>query len=116
MKWFEQKEVLSYIIDSYAGVDGYKRQFIWEEKSGDVVIGNTRAFTDHLSERFDLHKTSKAWTDVHTALRALGEIVHPYTPRTRVLGKRFKNQEPEVRILRRKDRTQSELPELPELL
>jgi len=103
VKWFEQKDVLSCIVDAYAGFDGKKRQFIWEEACGDIVIGNTRAFTDFLSERFGLEKSNKAWTDVHHALRELGEVVHTYSPRVHVRGKKFLNQEPEVRVIRRKD-------------
>lgn len=104
MKWTEKPPVLSYIIDCYAGVDGKKRQFIWEEKNGDVVIGNTRAFTDHIAERFSLKLTKTDWSAVHEVLRALGEVVHPYTPRAHVRGGRFKNQEPEIHILHRKHR------------
>jgi len=102
MRWFEQPAVLSYIIDCYAGVEGVKRQFIWEEPNGDVVIGNTRAFTDHVSARFSLGRTSTSWTDIHEVLRALGEIVHLKAPRARILGKKFHNQEPEIRILKKK--------------
>jgi hypothetical protein len=99
MKWFEHKDVLSYIIDSYAGVDGRKRQFIWEEK-GEILIGNSRAFTDHLNEKFDLHRTNTSWVALHAVLRALGEVVNGYTPRSHVRGGKFKNQEPEVHVLK----------------
>ena len=102
MKWVERPDILSYIIDCYAGVDGNKRQFIWEEVSGDVVIGNARAFTDHVSERFGLGKANTAWTNVHEALRALGEVVHLKAPRARVLGGKFRNQEPETRIIKKR--------------
>lgn len=105
MKWYEKPEVLSYIIDCYQGVDGGKRQFIWETPEGDVVIGNVRAFTDHVSEKFSLGLTSTEWSAVHEAMRMLGEVVHGYSPRTQVRGGKFKNQEPEVRVLhpRKKD-------------
>jgi len=101
MRWFEQPKVLSYLIDSYSGIDHGKRQFIWEEPNGDIVIGNSRAFTDHVSIRFNLGKTNTAWAGIHEALRALGEIVHLKQPRARILGKKFHNQEPEIRIIKR---------------
>lgn len=102
MKWFEKSEVLSYIIECYAGVDGRKRQFIWEEPDGTIVIGNSRAFTDHVSVKFSLEKTPTAWSGIHSALRELGEVVGPYSPRTHERGGKFKNQEPEVRVLKRR--------------
>jgi hypothetical protein len=102
MKWYERPEILSYIIDCYAGVDGKKRQFIWEE-DGDILIGNSRAFTDHVSQRFHLSKTATAWSSVHEALRALGEVVVYHRPRCRELGGRFHNQLPEKHVIKRKE-------------
>ena len=104
MKWAEKPEVLSYIVDCYQGVDGKKRQFIWEADNGDIVIGNARAFTDHVSTKFNLGKTATSWVEVHHVLRALGEIAQIHRPRTTIRGGKFRNQEPEVRILRRKER------------
>jgi hypothetical protein len=54
MRWFEKPEILDYIVEAYQGLDGRKRQFLWEETNGDLVIGNSRAFADHLSEKFGL--------------------------------------------------------------
>lgn len=103
MKWFEQSDVLSHIIESYAGVDGNKRQFIWEDLSGDLLIGNSRAFSIHLSEKFGIRNTPTGWMGVHEALRAMGEIVSIHSAKTKHPGKKFKNQEPEARILRRRN-------------
>ena len=101
MKWYERSEVVSYIIDCYAGIEEHKkRQFIWEQSNGDVVIGNTRAFTDHLAEKFNLPLTSTSWSSVHAALREMGEVLTEYSPRTKKLGTRFHNSEPEVRVLK----------------
>jgi len=108
MKWFEQKEVLSYIVDCYAGAEpdrsqrAVKRQFIWEEPNGDLVIGNTRAFGDHLTAKFGLHSTPTAWMGVHEALRAMGEVLFERAPNAHHPGKKFKNQQPEIRIIKRK--------------
>lgn len=106
MRWFEKPEVLDYIINSYAGIDVVngksKRQFLWEDENGDTVIGNTRAFTDHLSKKFTLGLTSTEWASLHEAMRALGEVAHVYSPRVNKPGNKFKNQEPEVHVIRRK--------------
>lgn len=102
MKWFEKPEVLDYIIECYQGTDGLKRQFVWEDDQGDVVIGNTRAFTDHVSVKFGLSRTSTSWSAMHEALRMLGEVVHPIGPRVHKRGLRFHNQEPEVRVIKRR--------------
>ena len=103
MQWFERPEVLDYLVRSYAGLDKGKRQFIWEDENGDVVIGNTRAFTDHLSRQFQIPLTSTSWSKVHEALRELGEVAREYTPRSNSLGKHFVNQEPIVRVIRKKE-------------
>lgn len=104
MRWFERSDVLGYIVNCYQGTEGRKRQFVWEEPNGDIVIGNTRAFGDHLNTRFNLELTPTSWMAIHEALRAMGEVLHEYSPRTHVRGQRFKNQVPEVRILKRADR------------
>ena len=105
MKWAEKPEIVSYIVDCYAGVEGEgahaKRQFIWEQENRDVVIGNTRAFTDHLRRRFGLPERPTSWTAIHEVLRALGEVAHTYSPRVNIRGAKFKNQEPETRILKK---------------
>jgi hypothetical protein len=108
MRWYEKPGVLDYVIECYAGTDknerGHqKRQFIWEDlRSKDVVIGNSRAFTDHVSEKFNLGLTSTDWSALHEAMRMLGEVVHQKAPRTQVRGKKFHNQQPEVRVIRRR--------------
>ena len=102
MRWFERPEVLSYIIDAYQGMDGAKRQWAWEEENGDVVIGNARAFADHLSQRFHLELTDTAWSGLHEAMRMLGEVAKAYSPRARSRGGKFRNQQPEVRVITRR--------------
>lgn len=102
MRWFEHPPVLNYIIDSYAGVEKQKRQFIWEDESGNIVIGNTRAFTDHLAAKFNLKRTETSWAEVHHAMWMLGEVAKGYTPRVNKRGGKFINQLPEVRVIRRK--------------
>jgi hypothetical protein len=112
MRWFEKPEILSYIIESYAGCDETrtnrpKRQFIWEDADGNIVLGNGRAFGDHLTEKFGLSADDGAtrWIAVHQALRELGEVVGSTElrgPRQHV--HKGKNQEPEIRILRKKER------------
>lgn len=108
MRWFEKPEVLSYIIDSYQGTDERgKRQFVWEDPaSGDVMIGNSRAFTDHLSEKFGLRLTATSWSGLHEAMRMLGEIAKTYSARSAKRGQRFRNQPPEARVLIRKGERQ----------
>lgn len=101
MKWWERPEIVDYIIDCYEGTDGSKRQFMWEEPNGDIVIGNSRAFTDHLSQKFKLEIANTSWSGTHMALRSLGEKVHPYSPRVNKHGAKFHNQLPEVRVVKR---------------
>jgi hypothetical protein len=104
MRWYEKPEVLDYIVNSYAGVDHGKRQFIWEDlETKDLLIGNSRAFTDHLSNKFNLDLTSTGWSAVHEALRMLGEVTHEYAPRVNKRGAKFKNQQPETHILKRRE-------------
>lgn len=103
MRWYEKPEVLDYIVASYAGVEDGKRQFVWEELSGDIVIGNARAFTDHVSAKFGLDLEPTSWSGVHEAMRLLGEVARAYSPRANLRGTRFKNQEPEVRVIKRKE-------------
>lgn len=106
MRWYEKPGVLDYIINSYAGVDVVdgksKRQFLWDDEEGNTVIGNSRAFTDHLSAKFSLALTATSWGMVHEVLRALGEVAHNYQKRSKTLGKKFKNQQPESHIIKRK--------------
>lgn len=101
-RWFERADVVDYVIDCYAGVDGprKRRAFVWEE-GGDVLTGNSRAFCDHLARRFEMPECATRWACVHELLRSLGEVAHAYGPRVRVRGQKFKNQEPEIRVLRR---------------
>jgi hypothetical protein len=102
MRWFEKPEVLDHIIESYAGIDGRKRQFIWEELSGDTVIGNSRAFADHLRAKFGIAELGdKSWMAVHEALRALGEVAQVHAPHRAVHGRKFINQRPEVHVIKR---------------
>lgn len=102
MRWYEKPEVLSYIVSAYAGVDKGKRQFIWEDADGNVLIGNTRAFTDHLAVRFNLSRTETSWTAIHELMRALGEVARTYTARSQKLGKKFVNQLPVTRVIKRR--------------
>ncbi len=103
-RWFEQPEILDYIIEAYAGTvcDGryIKRQFIWEQPNGDTVIGNTRAFADHLSAKFNLAATPTRWCDLHKLLRSLGESIREQKVRTVKRNGRFHNEEPEIRLLK----------------
>jgi len=100
MRWFEKPEILSYLVDCYQGTVttkvGPKRQFIWEVENGDVVIGNTRAFADHLFTRFGL--TDKACSDVHEAMRELGEVTRELSPRLHH-GTRYREQKPEMKVI-----------------
>ena len=107
MRWAEKSEILSYIIDAYQGTEraesngAQKRQFLWEEADGSLVIGNTRAFTDHVRHKFGLPANDRAWYGVHDALQAVGEvIIHRSAHRNHNVTK-TRNQEPEVRIIRR---------------
>lgn len=102
MRWYEQPEVLAYVINAYAGTEGQKRQYIWEDLDGNIVIGNSRAFADHLGERFGLKLKPTTWMDLHELLRALGEVLHVHAPHITPRGKKFKNQLPETRIIKRK--------------
>lgn len=102
MRWYERPEILAYLVNSYAGLEGRKRQFIWEQ-DGNIVIGNSRAFADHLSQKFGLNLSDRAWMAVHEALRALGEVVELHSKHVRGQGKKFRNQQPEVRVIRKKE-------------
>ena len=109
MKWFERSDIVSYIVECYVGTDtnasGQQvRQFVWEDEDGNIVIGNPRAFGEHVQRHFDLPERSTRWMDIHQALRAMGEVLFEkrHDVVTRQPGKRFRNQDPEVRILRRK--------------
>lgn len=101
MKWAERDDVLSYIIDCYQGVENRTRQFIWETGDGDIVIGNARAFANHLSHRFGIRETPTSWMSLHEVLRAVGEVVEVHSPRTKKPGRKFKNQEPQWRVIRK---------------
>jgi hypothetical protein len=102
VRWFDRSEILDAIITSYAGVENGKRQFIWESENGDVVLGNARAFSDHLEARFGLPKRPGRWTAVHRVLHELGEAVKSINAHPGKKGQHFRNQEPEMRVLRRK--------------
>ena len=99
MRWFERSETLDYIVASYAGVEAGKRQFIWEQPNGDIVLGNTRAFADHAEAHFKLPAAPSRWTEVHKVLRELGETIKEIKRHPRNHGRPFHNQEPEVRVL-----------------
>jgi hypothetical protein len=86
MRWYEKPEVLDYMIECYAGTEGRKRQFIWETAAGDVVIGNARAFSDHVSDKFGLHLAHTSWSGLHEAMRMLGEVAVNYSPRAHERG------------------------------
>lgn len=93
-------DIVAYVCDCYAGVEGRKRQFIWVDEKKDVVIGNCRAFGDHVAVKFGLDANPTFWMHIHALLRALGEVVQVHAAHSRKRGKKFKNQEPEVRVLR----------------
>ena len=109
MRWYEKPPVLDYIVSCYAGVDQengrVRRQFIWETNDGDLVIGNSRAFSEHLSQRFGLELKKTAWMCIHELLRALGEVAQTHSPRMHHPGRKFKNQQPRLHVLRRKSRS-----------
>lgn len=106
-RWVEKPEILSYIIDCYQGVEkdngARKRQFIWETSEGNIVIGNSRAFYIHITEKFGMATQATSWSEIHTVLHELGEIVNEYSPRVNKKGGKFKNQVPETRIIKRKE-------------
>lgn len=108
MKWFERPAVLDYIINCYAGVEtvggtGFtKRQFIWEDEEHNIVVGNSRAFSDHVSKKFDLGLSDTTWCSLNKMLHAMGEVARATAPKVNKLGGKFKNLEPEVRIIKRK--------------
>jgi hypothetical protein len=104
-RWYERPAVLDYIVEAYQGTEEHgKRQFVWEDPAtGDVLIGNSRAFTDHLAARFGLDLTATSWSGLHEAMRMLGEVAKPYTARSAHRGQRFHNQAPEARVIRRGD-------------
>lgn len=99
-RWIFRPEIVSYIIDSYAGTEAKegisvkRRVFIWEE-SKDIKMGNCEAFVAHLARRYDLLNPNPS--DVHALLRDLGERVLPETPGKQRRGKpgRFKQPDPD---------------------
>lgn len=102
-------QVVDYIIDCYQGTEGTgrkaKRQFMWERANGDVVIGNTRAFTDHLAEKFKIEANRYTYGQVHKLLSRLGERIKPKETRHKTGEQTGRGpQEPEVRVVGRKHR------------
>lgn len=76
-RWIFRPEILDYIIDSYAGVEGRRRVFIWED--GDAIkMGNAEAFALHLADRFELLPDTGRASQIHGLLRELGEKVNSY--------------------------------------
>lgn len=112
-RWTQRPDVLSYVINSYAGLDAVedsnvkRRVFIWEEET-EIMMGNCEAFCDHLEERFGLISVSSS--DVHALLRELGEHAqfHKAHP-SRKIGEgpsagRFKLPEPDKWVVGRIDK------------
>lgn len=102
MRWYQRDDVVDYVCKCYAGVDQGRRQFIWEDENGDVLIGNTRAFTEHCGAKFGVEVTKTAWMRIHDLLRALGEVVHVVQHDGSRAGQKFRNQEPKSHVLRRR--------------
>jgi hypothetical protein len=84
---FTRPEVVSYIIECYAGVDtipGMKksrRVFLWYLPNGEVHMGNIEAFTIHVGEKFgfiDVRPSDAS--NIHRILRELGERIQIHSP------------------------------------
>lgn len=100
MTWIMRNDVVDYILESYQpDKQGRKRQFIWETSDGDIVIGNTRAFADHLYARYQKAPNKTGWMEVHRVLRACGDQLFQKHPRSSPRHKPFINQEPDFRVL-----------------
>jgi hypothetical protein len=88
--------VQSYIIEHYEGValDGPKpvRQFMWADRDGEVWIGNSAAFAEHLAERFYFPPKKYDYVSVNSVLIECGERIEEYKNRE-FTGQR-KNQNP----------------------
>jgi len=91
-RWAQRDDIISYIVDCYAGTEpkgdhgqARRRVYLWEDpRTGDVMMGNTEAFAEHLRERFDLLQDMRTIAQaVHKLLRELGEVLRPLTTRER---------------------------------
>lgn len=82
-RWTHRPEILSYVIDSYAGTEkpegqgASRRVFIWED-GAEIKMGNTEAFMLHLCAKFDLILTASSGASLHELLRELGECVQSH--------------------------------------
>lgn len=103
-KWTLRPDLISYVVDSYAGVEpndtGQKRRvFLWEEADGTISMGNCEAFVLHLGTRYELPLEPGGASLIHAMLREMGERVLKArdTPRRRTGEKpgQFKQPEPE---------------------
>lgn len=107
-RWTHRPEILSYVIDSYAGVEKTdstglpRRVFIWEDGT-EIKMGNTEAFMCHLAERFELIKTNGSVPALHQLLRDLGEQIATHAAHTRSSegprAGRFKPSEPDEWVI-----------------
>lgn len=70
-------DVQSYIIESYAGVeqvDGKPvRRFLWADGEGEVWIGNSAAFAEHLAEKFQYRARPYDYVNINRILIDAGE-------------------------------------------
>jgi hypothetical protein len=82
--WTSYK-VQSYIIEHYEGIteDGPKpqRQFMWADSEGEVWIGNSAAFAEHLAERFRFESRKYDYVSVNSVLLDCGERIEEYQRR-----------------------------------
>lgn len=97
-KWTLRPDVISYIIDAYAGTDEVpdskrkRRVFIWED-GDEIKMGNCEAFAIHLEAKFELIRVQPS--DLHAMLRELGEVVQAHKPHAPKTAREVKYVPPE---------------------
>lgn len=86
-----QDDIIDYVLDSYGGAEDNprgipKRVFLWEEKDGEVWIGNTAAFAEHCSELFEFELLPYDYVSVNRILIDVGERLRAKTTRGEAQG------------------------------
>jgi hypothetical protein len=102
--WTSYK-IQSYILECYEGTETSAtclrptRLFMWADTEGEVWIGNSVAFAEHLAERFFFAPKKYDYVSVNSILIDAGERVERYKQREQT-GERT-NQEPAAPTKRR---------------
>jgi hypothetical protein len=83
--------VVSYVLDCYEGVELVERasgvrqrvrQFMWAEADGEVWIGNSAAFAEHVARRFRYEHKTYDYVAINSILIDAGERILDRVERT----------------------------------